>query len=62
MAQVITSSIPTETLFDISTITSESTFRSRARVTTVTTITSEDIELDEDGDLVPITTTFESEV
>jgi len=62
MARVFTSSLPTDTLFDIQTITSESTFRSRARVTAVTTITEEEVELDEDGDLVTVTNEVESDM
>lgn len=64
MAQVVvlTSSVPTDTLYDVQTVLSESTFRSRARVTTVTTVTSEGISLDIDGDPVPATTVIVADV
>lgn len=62
MARVFTSSVPTDTLFDIQTITTESVFRSRARVSQATTITQEEVEIDEDGDPVTVTNVVVSDV
>lgn len=62
MARVFTSSIPTDTLFDIQTITTESVFRSRARVSQATTITQEEVEIDDDGDPVNVTNVVVSDV
>jgi hypothetical protein len=60
MASVVTTSIPTETVYEVETITSESLATGRRRVFETTTLTLEQVVVDDDGDLVTVTTTEES--
>lgn len=59
-AVVFTSSIPTFTVFDVATSLSETTTTGRGRVTATTTVLTEVLSIDEDGDIVTITNSVRS--